>query len=52
VGTTPTIYLAKTGLNAAISSIMKKQIRLNAFAMNCVAHQSPGAMDPSARPHG
>ena len=21
---------------------MKKQIRLNAFAMNCVAHQSPG----------
>src|SRR5437660_11658146 len=23
-------------------SIMKKQIRLNAFAMNCVAHQSPG----------
>jgi alkanesulfonate monooxygenase SsuD/methylene tetrahydromethanopterin reductase-like flavin-dependent oxidoreductase (luciferase family) len=22
--------------------IMKKQIRLNAFAMNCVAHQSPG----------
>src|SRR4026207_2211749 len=24
------------------STIMKKQIRLNAFAMNCVAHQSPG----------
>ena len=23
-------------------SIMKKEIRLNAFAMNCVAHQSPG----------
>src|SRR3954468_1633725 len=23
-------------------STMKKQIRLNAFAMNCVAHQSPG----------
>jgi long-chain alkane monooxygenase len=23
-------------------SIMQKQIRLNAFAMNCVAHQSPG----------
>src|SRR5438034_1677763 len=23
-------------------SIMPKQIRLNAFAMNCVAHQSPG----------
>jgi alkanesulfonate monooxygenase len=22
--------------------VMKKQIRLNAFAMNCVAHQSPG----------
>jgi hypothetical protein len=22
--------------------IMKKEIRLNAFAMNCVAHQSPG----------
>ena len=21
---------------------MKKEIRLNAFAMNCVAHQSPG----------
>ncbi|MFX9676786.1 5,10-methylene tetrahydromethanopterin reductase, partial [Acinetobacter baumannii] len=21
---------------------MTKQIRLNAFAMNCVAHQSPG----------
>src|SRR5215510_12566730 len=24
------------------STTMKKQIRLNAFAMNCVAHQSPG----------
>src|SRR6202161_107882 len=24
------------------SSRMKKEIRLNAFAMNCVAHQSPG----------
>src|SRR5437868_12019825 len=23
-------------------STMKKEIRLNAFAMNCVAHQSPG----------
>src|SRR4051812_12818490 len=27
---------------AQSSAIMKKQIRLNAFAMNCVAHQSPG----------
>src|SRR3981081_874827 len=25
---------------------MKKQIRLNAFAMNCVAHQSPGLWTP------
>src|SRR5262249_60942054 len=26
----------------ASSATMTKQIRLNAFAMNCVAHQSPG----------
>src|SRR6202790_1763359 len=38
----PGICLAKTRRNATISNIMKKQIRLNAFAMNCVAHQSPG----------
>src|SRR5260370_41330279 len=25
---------------------MKKEIRLNAFAMNCVAHQSPGLWTP------
>src|SRR6202789_1482705 len=42
------IYLAKIARDATISvrddesTIMKKQIRLNAFAMNCVAHQSPG----------
>src|SRR5260370_1808704 len=35
-------WLAKTCRNATISTIMKKEIRLNAFAMNCVAHQSPG----------
>ncbi len=29
---------------------MPKQIRLNAFDMNCVAHQSPGPVDASARP--
>src|SRR5690349_16849164 len=36
---------AKTGTRAISSprpSLMTKQIRLNAFAMNCVAHQSPG----------
>src|ERR1700730_2932197 len=38
----PGIWLAKTRWNATISSTMKKEIRLNAFAMNCVAHQSPG----------
>src|SRR6266480_8132322 len=43
VGVAPFEFrLAKTCRNATISTIMKKEIRLNAFAMNCVAHQSPG----------
>jgi hypothetical protein len=56
-GTRQRIYLAKVSrkqqfldspafdradIREPAGSIMKKEIRLNAFAMNCVAHQSPG----------
>src|SRR6267143_7197192 len=34
--------ITRRARRASRLSIMKKEIRLNAFAMNCVAHQSPG----------
>jgi len=36
------LRITRRARRASRLSIMKKQIRLNAFAMNCVAHQSPG----------
>src|ERR1700760_2677592 len=38
----PRIFRDDCRRSRRLSNNMKKEIRLNAFAMNCVAHQSPG----------